>query len=321
MAPDPGTTPDECPVFIVGVPRSGTSVVYRTIQKLPSFRPRQPHLNLTETRIFFDQMSFTRPDSIQTAQPPYHLLKEYLYGREDGYHSFLREIAPHTRQLAHGPHIQWRVPYHRFYRIKAYIRSRVTRWSEHPRGPIIKEFFRAALAVRGAGRIVEKTPRHFLHVHQILATFPAARIIWMFRHPLDVFTSNLKRGQIDKTFRHYRRTWRFLNEYRHAYRLYVHMKELYPQSILEVRYENFTVSPREELQRICRFIGEPYDGSAVSLEKKELSPVEGVDPELFGDIVKKTKTWESYIPEKKARYIEKRLKGVMKTLGYFPYTG
>ena len=38
------------PVFIVGEARSGTSILYRTLQKHSSFRPRQT--NLAETNIF-----------------------------------------------------------------------------------------------------------------------------------------------------------------------------------------------------------------------------------------------------------------------------
>ena len=38
------------PVFIIGEARSGTSILYRTLQKHSAFRPRE--IDLTETHIF-----------------------------------------------------------------------------------------------------------------------------------------------------------------------------------------------------------------------------------------------------------------------------
>ncbi len=38
------------PVFIIGEARSGTSILYRTLQKHPTFRPRE--IDLTETHLF-----------------------------------------------------------------------------------------------------------------------------------------------------------------------------------------------------------------------------------------------------------------------------
>ena len=70
-----------------GEARSGTSILYRTLQKHSSFRPRE--INLAETNIFahlrrtfmFDQ---TYPET----------LRQFMLGDEAAYQEFLRSIAP-----------------------------------------------------------------------------------------------------------------------------------------------------------------------------------------------------------------------------------
>lgn len=73
------------PVFIVGEARSGTSILYRTLQKHTSFRPREP--NLVETEIF-SHLRRTFMFSMSYPQP----LIRFMLDDQGPYRDFLRSI-------------------------------------------------------------------------------------------------------------------------------------------------------------------------------------------------------------------------------------
>src|SRR4029453_13830088 len=50
---------------------------------------------------------------------------------------------------------------------------------------------------RPCGRTREKPPRHVEHVGKLFACFPQARLLYIHRHPVDVYSSYVRRGQTD----------------------------------------------------------------------------------------------------------------------------
>ena len=73
------------PVFIVGEARSGTSMLYRALQKHPSFRPHR--INLVETDIFH---VLHRAFMFRGGYPP--ALVAFMLGDDKSYREFLRTI-------------------------------------------------------------------------------------------------------------------------------------------------------------------------------------------------------------------------------------
>jgi hypothetical protein len=76
------------PVFVVGEARSGSSPLYRTLQKHPSFRPKAPQ-KLVETRAF----DHLRRAFLFTPECPVTLRRCMLDG-PCAYAVFLRSICP-----------------------------------------------------------------------------------------------------------------------------------------------------------------------------------------------------------------------------------
>jgi hypothetical protein len=51
--------------------------------------------------------------------------------------------------------------------------------------------------VRASQRVLEKTPRHVEHIDKLFHCFPKAQMLYIHRHPVDVYSSYVRRGQID----------------------------------------------------------------------------------------------------------------------------
>lgn len=299
-------------VFIVGLPRTGTTIIYRTIQELPSFRAAQ--LNFWETNIFRDYLTFDAPDL------NYESLLGYFFYQKDIYNSFLEAVKEYTGMLRVNKEDN-------NYEIQFKDRDSVItpsvfqeknkpvelRWKESRRIKIIREYFNFAGKCRNSKRLVEKTPHHYLHVHQILWTFPDARIIWMIRHPIDIITSSIKRAKIDKNYSNYWRVDNFIKEFKGSFsRLAVYQRH-FARNIRLVKYEDFVNNPVKEFKKICEFIDEPFCKSALKNTRGEMPNWKSPDRYLFSKIVHKTeKNWKDHISPGDAEKIETELQDLMK---------
>ncbi|MCK4761719.1 MAG: sulfotransferase [Candidatus Aminicenantes bacterium] len=304
-------------VFIVGIPRTGTSIVYRTIQKLPNFRMGK--FNLWETAIFRDNVSFSGPDLY------YPGLLGYLPGEKDSYDKFLQSVKTYTDTLQGRRNKHYRIaappsgnPLRRLFSTAWNNLTRI-RWNRSAKSEIIKTFFSYARQCRRVERIVEKTPHHYRHVHQILWTFPHARILWMVRHPVDIITSSIKRAKIDKNYKNYWNVHNFVTEYRNSFRLFDFYKKRFKNRITLVKYEDFVGNPAGEMGRICAFLDETYSEDALVVaehEKFKWKP----DPHLSADIVKKTeRKWQDHLSLEDAGKIEAGLQDLMKKYNFANY--
>ena len=91
-------------------------------------------------------------------------------------------------------------------------------------------------------------------------------------------------------------------------------------NLLLVRYEDFIRHTSDEFSRMCDFLGERCEGSAIIESNPDLRKWK-VDPQLFGPIVAKTKAWTDYVTTEQARFVENHLESSMKMLSYGRYTG
>lgn len=308
-------------VFIVGLPRTGTSIIYRTVQKLPNFQPRK--LNLWETGIFKDNVSFSTDDL------HYPGLLGYFFNDKNAYESFLKSIKKYTDKLRKKSEF---LPVKYGLKIKCqgilvnklllYMQLKLNKliWKYSWKNKIIQEYFNRGKMIRQANRIVEKTPHHYLHVHQIVWTFPDARIIWIIRHPIAVITSAVKRAKNDKNYKNYWDINNFTREFLRSFFLLDLYTKLFRKNILLVKYEDFVNEPGEEFKKICTFLDEPFDRNALSIEEHETFKWKP-DPHLSSKIVKKTeKNWEDHLSLEDAKKIEIALQDLIEKYDFSFYS-
>lgn len=312
---------DNSHVFIVGLPRTGTSIMYRTVQKLPNFRSKK--LNLCETTIFKDKIAFNTPDLY------YPGLLKYLYKEKEIYDSFLKSIKKFTDKLKgrdgdKNSNYGIKIKYGESLvdKLKLTIRNKLIelKWKQSCRNKIIREYFKFAKKSRQSKRIVEKTPYHYMHVHQIVWTFPNARIIWMIRHPIDIITSSIKRAKIDKNYLSHWNIDNFIKEFRNSFRRHDFYKHLFKRNIILIKYEDFVNDPTGELKKICTFIDEPFSCDSLTIREDERIKWKP-DSHLFSKIVDKTeKNWRDHLSLEDAEKIEIALHDLMEKYNFNFYS-
>jgi hypothetical protein len=284
------TMKDSNPVFIVGEARSGTSILYRTLQKHSSFRPLRT--NLVETEIFS------------------HLRRTFLFGTiyPESLIRFLGSIRVIrlVNALAVGLNLMFR------------DRSDVV-WYANLNHLLLRSYFFHAARARGCRRLVEKTPTNTTHLHRLWRTFPHAQFLYVYRHPVDVFSSYRRRATDDPAAGWAARLTP--EDFCKAYRASIERVFRWTRghgNLRMIRYEDFTRHPAREFERICEFLREPYEPQAVREGRPDFGRWRG-DPHLWGEIVPVTKNWRDYIREDEADVIQTALSDVMGRLGYEPY--
>lgn len=298
------------PVFIVGCPRSGSSLLYRTLLKhsaftSPDLRAADPFQQISETYIFRHAGASHRIP--RDGQP---FLQDYMLGDENCYRAFLEAIEPVRRLHRWGPSV-----------VGPYLARHSTAVWKLGRNPdVVQAFFYYAHRARGGRRILEKTPYHHLYMRMMEVAFPRCRLLIVFRHPIDVYTSYRKRYQrepgaqwADLSFRD------FCRRYAQTVRIVDAYRRRGGRALLELRYEELTERPEAELGRVLEFLGEPFEANLVG-EASDPRASWDVDPHLFGAIVQKTKAWQEFLTAAEAAEIEDRLAEAMIQLGYRRYT-
>ncbi len=291
----------QSPVFIVGESRSGTSLLYRLLQQHPSFRPRR--INLVETHIL-DQLR--RTFMFRRGYPK--TLTRFMLGDADAYEAFVRSIrVPRAVSALSAP-------------LNLLVRDRVGWLWQANMGPLVlRSYFFHAMGARGCARLVEKTPTNTVHLDKLSAAFPKARLLYIHRHPVDVFSSYRRRALADPAA-----DWAhldvgdFCRRYEASTARVLAWSAKGHENIRRVRYEQFTRDVAAEFAAICTFLAEPFDRSAV--EERHENPARWWgDPHLWGPVVASTKRWDEYMTPAEAFEIQRRLASVMGELDYEPY--
>jgi tetratricopeptide (TPR) repeat protein len=210
-APTPGhVDAGPRPVFIVGMPRSGTTLLERILGNHPEIADAGELHDLTR------QLRWC----CDLGGAPY--LNLALAQRAEGID--FAELG--RRYLAHT---QWRA--------------------------------------RGHAVYTDKMPVNFANVSYIARALPQARILHMVRGPMDTCFSNLKEW-FAGIYPHSYDQLEMADHYRRYRTLMAHWRALYPDRILDVRYDELVTEPERVVREVLEFCGVAWHEGLSAIEHR-----------------------------------------------------
>ncbi|MFO1067129.1 MAG: sulfotransferase [Geminicoccaceae bacterium] len=226
------TFSDVSPVFVVGAPRSGTTMVQRMLDA-------HPRLAIFDEVTYFEgilKMTGVVPD---LAVP----------GAIDRFF----EALPRLEQYPYWNNID-----DLLVAVRAALEA-----SDQPSYPLVYRTFMEAYARRcGKARFGDKSPANVRHLDATLAMFPKARIIHVVRDPRGAVASRRNTEWSSDEVLSTAAKWRLDVE---AARRFAASA---PAGVItEVRYEDMVRSTEKELRRLCDFVGEPYDPAMLEFHR------------------------------------------------------
>lgn len=270
----------EGPLFIVGMPRSGTKLLRGLLSKHSRIR-----ILVAETDfISFIEEWIARHGSPVTAEAFERFARELQAGN---YFNFRRKATPFRWQ-------EWRAACNGHFDV----------------GGLFEGFARYELdAERGSGVIwADKSPAYIRHIPLILRHFPSARVLHIVRDVRDHCVS--MRNTWSKDLR--RSAWRWGRDVLTAHRQCMNM----PEHCLEVKFEQLLQDPELQMRRICLFLDLQFSAELTELAQS----VEGRgDAAGRTDIVRDNfRKFESRLTPKEITAIESLAWTAMRELGYQP---
>jgi hypothetical protein len=162
---------------------------------------------------------------------------------------------------------------------------------------------------------------------EIKATFPQAKLLFIHRHPLDVFTSYKRRLETSKNLNlePTKLRWleispeRFCAEYENSIALALKEQDTNSYGFSLIDYAELVKQPDKTIEKVCTFLGEEYEAECLVTDERNKTNWE-VDPYLFGEVQQVTKNWQDFISVTEAQWIENRLHNIMSKIGYTRYT-
>src|SRR5215475_8289769 len=216
------------PVFVVGPPRAGTTLLAAMLASHPSFSCGP------ETHFFMKTTPQQRRRAIDERWPDsaVRLLSQLTLEGESILELFGQDPESLRKALAVRP------------RREATLLAALT------------EPYAARLGKR---RWVEKTPVHILRLSEIVTAFPDAAIVRIVRDPRAAALSMTK---VPFGSRNY------LANCVHWMNWHVHSQAFFrlPRGHFTLRHEDLITDPEAELTRLCGFLGEDYDRSMLNYQ-------------------------------------------------------
>jgi omega-hydroxy-beta-dihydromenaquinone-9 sulfotransferase len=240
-------------IFIVGVSRSGTTLMRRILDKhsrvgIITENHYLGHLLAWEgTRHYLRRLGDPRSDAVVRA------MGELIYSGELQRRSRLRELSPYWRWLTtHVPQVD----------LESYLLA-----SDRTERGFFAAFMRIYADRRGKAVMGEKTPAHLAYVETLLEWFPDGRVVHCMRDPRAIYVSELRRRREHAVGFPYRQLAavpssleRFvLLEVAWAWARAIHrhrvLRRRYPDRYRLLRFEDLVAAPVETLEGLCRFLG------------------------------------------------------------------
>jgi len=115
-------------------------------------------------------------------------------------------------------------------------------------------FYQKAMKHQGKKYFLDKTPRYYLIIDELMETFSDARFIFLVRHPLAVLNSIMKTWVKDD----YKQLGLFKDDLLLAPRLIVDACKRYLDRSYVLKYEDLVSNPETLLKELCQYIGIEY---------------------------------------------------------------
>lgn len=223
----------DSPIFIVGMSRSGTTLLSRMLDAHSEIAI----LPETWWYVVLDRLGcmhvFTDPSQTSLFfNEVWENLKAY---RDPAARVVAREAAKQTRYVG-------------------------------PTAPILERLGQAYAKERNARIWGEKTPGHALWLPQIRQSFPRARVLFMVRDPRDVLVSYDDRWNAARRDADYLASTSALLKFFLVNLL--NSPDFPPEQLCWVKYETLTAQPSAELERICGFLGVEFEPSMVDFHRQ-----------------------------------------------------
>lgn len=277
----PSTTLWEGPLFIVGMPRSGTKLLRGLLSKHPRIRILAAE---TDFLPFIDD--WVQGHGNPVAAEAFEQFSNALQGAN--YFNF--------RPAGRGP-----------FRWQGWRRQCNGHFDV---GGLFEGFVRYELdAERGAGTVwADKSPAYIRHLPLILKHFPAARVLHIVRDVRDHCVS--MRNAWGKDIR--RSAWRWGQDVLTAHRQCTSM----PERCLEVKFEDLLQHPDLQMRRICLFLDLEFFPDLTELSQSvEQRGYAAGRTEIVRDNFRK---FESRLTPREIAAIESLAWRAMQELGYVP---
>lgn len=113
------------------------------------------------------------------------------------------------------------------------------------------QLYEKATQSQHAAVFLDKTPRYYFVIDELLTMFPHARFIFLLRNPLAVLNSMMEK--------HEGRIWENRRDLLEAPRCLVNGVAAAGSRSLTVRYEDLVVDPDTTVRRACDFLGIAFD--------------------------------------------------------------
>lgn len=276
-------------VFVVGPPRSGTTLTARLLGGLPNlFMPGETH--------FLEDIYRRRDSTADLSQRlPYVLAGlRTLYGR-------FNEPADQQRIDA-----LWEA---------AAFEPQLSRCGTY------REIFEAFMALQAASagktRWGNQVPRDVFELETIFGMFPDARVVACIRDPRDFLVSYRDKWTISTEGARLRRLYHpVLTSYlwKASARAILDGKERFGSAIHVLRYEDLVGEPDSHLRQLCAFIGEDFDPRVLRTQFSNSSTGE----RFTGIATRSAGRWGADLPAEDAYFAQKICGPVMERFGYTP---
>ena len=191
-----------------------------------------------------------------------------------------------------------------------------------PTAQLLERFGRAYANERHARIWGEKTPGHALWLPQIRETFPRARVLFTVRDPRDVVVSyddRWNQGRRDTDY--ILSTTALLKFYLHHL---LHHPAFPPEQVRWVKYEVLTAEPAAELEQICDFLGVDFEQSMLAFYRRHANVEQDTPDGRHHALLSKPATTERIGRHREAlspsqiALIERFLAQEMLAVGYSP---
>ena len=288
------------PVFIVGYPRSGTTLLQRYLVAQPGYYsfPESHYFSVVERRVTLGANGIIPAAVLDFLLAALDEKAGFQFSDQDrlALTTAAREGALSSKQV---------------FELMAWRRLM-------PQKPQANAL--------GAWRWVEKTPTHANFLERILSCYPQAQIVHMVRHPVPAISSRRRKFPFNRETP--------LEQLANAWeRLEANVqrgRELFPGRILTLRYEDLVAGMEKKLAAIGEFLGTPWDmerpdpAAGAQAMAPLILPVESWKLEdSLRQVANTNETYRGMLPPRDVERIEAIVGPAMRRHGYghFASTG